>query len=372
MPVKMDQCMIELTNNCSFACAFCIHPHMKRPRGHMDFDLFRRIVDDVKEHDLAKTFNFSGLGEPMLHPRFFDFADYAATAGIGITVITNCSLLTPEKNQRLVESGVTQVLLSIQSPNAESFKLRHSKNLSYEAYIANVADLVCRRLRAGAGPRLIVSYMSTMYNGVLAACPELSHLRAVESFGHMRDLVNKWMRVAGDCLPPKPQPMGRLGAVSGFLSSNQPEFSIADGFSVMFVDLHFWWHDMMLPDRLHVKPMKYATCPLPGTFVVWWDGRTHFCCHGIDVASDDVRERPLHEIWTSERQVKLMDALARGELIDPLCQQCRGQVIIRETGRPVRSRLPAWVQAARAVKTGRLREAIRGLVRRRLPGGSSE
>ncbi|MFH1732967.1 MAG: radical SAM/SPASM domain-containing protein [Planctomycetota bacterium] len=368
----MDQCMIELTNNCSFACAFCIHPHMKRPRGYMDFDLFRRIVDDVVEHDLAKQLNFSGLGEPMLHPRFFDFADYAAKAGLRTNVITNCSLLSPQTNQRLVDSGITQMLLSLQSPNAESYRLRRAKKPDYETYLANIRGLVARRLKAGRGPSLMVSYLITKYNWVLKVAPELSHFRMVDSFSEMRDLVNAWITLAAESRGEKPELFGWLGAVAGYVASNQPLFRITPEFSVLFVDLHFWWHDEMLPERLHVKRMQYGVCPLPGTFVVWWDGRTHFCCHGVDIASDDVRERPLHEIWTSDRQVTLMDALARGELIDPLCQQCRGQVVVRETGRPVRSRLPAWVQAARAARTGRLREVIRGFVRRRLSGGSGE
>jgi len=368
----MDQCMVELTNNCTFSCAFCMHQHMKRSRGFMDFDLFRRIVDDVAEHDLAKQLNFSGLGEPMLHPRFFDFADYAAGAGLRINVITNGSLLSPETNERLVDSGITQMLLSLQSPNAESYRLRRAGKPDYETYVAKIRDLVARRLKAGHGPSLMVSYLITKYNWVLKVAPELSRFRMVDSFAEMRGLVNAWTALAAECRGEAPKRIGRLGAVAGYVASNQPLFRITPEFGLLFVDLHFWWHDRMLPDYLHVKPMKYGVCPLPGTFIVWWDGRTHFCCHGIDIASDDVRERPLHEIWTSERQVHLMEGLERGELIDPLCRQCRGKVVFRDTGKPVRTRLPLWIHVARAWKKGRLFEYAKSFVRRRLSGGGEQ
>ena len=100
----------------------------------------------------------------MLHPRFFDFVDYAAKADLRMNVITNCSLLSPETNQRLVDSRITQMLLSLQSPNAESYQLRRVKKPDYDTYLTNIRDLVARRLKAGRGPSLLVSYLLTKYN----------------------------------------------------------------------------------------------------------------------------------------------------------------------------------------------------------------
>lgn len=355
--------MIELTNYCSFSCKFCIHEHMKRPRGFMEFELFRRVVDDVQCHGLAVQLNFSGIGEPMLHPRFFDFVDYAAQAGLRINVITNCFHLSPEVNERLVKSGITQMLLSAQTPTAETYAIRRASNGSFEEYIENIKDLVGRRLHSSTGPELTVSYISTMHNAVLDACEELADQRVVGSTSEMHRLVADWSAFARQIAPETASCYSRLEVLSRFVTSNQSVFKVAPSFAIMFVDMHFWWHDAMIPANLAIVPQEYGLCPLPGTFVVWWDGRTHFCCHDVDASSGDLNTQTVSEIWTSPLQLTLLKSLKQGELVEAVCRRCRGKVVDLRTGKLLGSGLPLWIRASRSIAGGHAGETFRKLLR---------
>jgi hypothetical protein len=71
----MDNIQIEITNACHLSCSNCTRfcPHIRKP-FMMDFDTFKRAVDSMK--DYPKMTGIMG-GEPLLHPDFEKFCDYA-------------------------------------------------------------------------------------------------------------------------------------------------------------------------------------------------------------------------------------------------------------------------------------------------------
>lgn len=80
-----DTIQIEITsvcmNNCSNCTRFC--GHYKKP-WFMEFDTFKQAVDSLVGFDGNQGVGLMG-GEPLLHPQFKEFAEYAA------------SKLTPQK-----------------------------------------------------------------------------------------------------------------------------------------------------------------------------------------------------------------------------------------------------------------------------------
>ena len=80
-PSKMQTIQIELTSACVLKCANCTRfcgTH-KTP-FFMEFDLFRRAVDSLVGYVQAtdQLVGFMG-GEPLLHPEFSEFCEYALT-----------------------------------------------------------------------------------------------------------------------------------------------------------------------------------------------------------------------------------------------------------------------------------------------------
>ena len=81
----------------------------------MSLDLFKKIVDDLREFDAKlKLLSLYKDGEPLLNKHFPEMVRYARDAGIAdrIWTKTNGSMLTPELNERIVDAGLDMICIS--------------------------------------------------------------------------------------------------------------------------------------------------------------------------------------------------------------------------------------------------------------------
>lgn len=117
---KLTSLIIEPTNTCNLKCTFCfVTEGMTRQEGFMDFNLFKKIIDDTPGLEHLCMHNW---GEPLLHKDIFCMFDYAAQSGIKhIVMNTNGTLLTDKMIDRIVASSLSVIRFSIDG-SAETFK----------------------------------------------------------------------------------------------------------------------------------------------------------------------------------------------------------------------------------------------------------
>lgn len=108
---------IEPTTRCNFICGFCAGRSMAQ--GDLGWDAFVRFLDT--HPDLAHV-ELQGEGEPLLHARFFDMAAACVARGIRVSVITNGSLLTEERVDRLLAAGLQSIHVSMESSDPARFE----------------------------------------------------------------------------------------------------------------------------------------------------------------------------------------------------------------------------------------------------------
>ena len=77
---RLERIHLEVTNVCNFKCEFCPDAIMERKRGHMDWALLEKALDEIAEHRLAKTVAFHLMGEPLIYPPIFEAIALALTA----------------------------------------------------------------------------------------------------------------------------------------------------------------------------------------------------------------------------------------------------------------------------------------------------
>ena len=61
--------LVEQTNACQLRCPCCPHILHQRKTGHMEADLFRRIIDDIAAHVLEykdRRIALHGFGEQVV------------------------------------------------------------------------------------------------------------------------------------------------------------------------------------------------------------------------------------------------------------------------------------------------------------------
>jgi len=124
---KLTSLIIEPTNTCNLRCSFCfVTEGMNREEGFMDFNLFKKVIDDSPGLEHLCMHNW---GEPLLHKDIFRMFDYAAQSGVRhIVMNTNGTLLTDKMIDKIVDSPLTVIRFSIDG-SAETFKKIRGVNL---------------------------------------------------------------------------------------------------------------------------------------------------------------------------------------------------------------------------------------------------
>ncbi|HEX5181392.1 MAG TPA: radical SAM protein [Gemmatimonadaceae bacterium] len=115
---------LEPVGQCNLKCQMCAiqfradgTPH--GPPAFMAWDLFVRILDDLPT---LTELHLQGLGEPMMHPRFFDMVAYAAARGIVVSTNSNVTLLTRRRADRCVTSGLTTLHVSVDGATEATYE----------------------------------------------------------------------------------------------------------------------------------------------------------------------------------------------------------------------------------------------------------
>ncbi len=119
---------IEITNACNFKCTWCPDEIMDRRRGFMKKEKVFRILDEIAEKRswLGPLYpvKLHQMGEPMLHPDLVEIVAHAEKQGVGIELNTNCGLITRRRWTASMRAGLTNLILSYQTPDPASFKTR--------------------------------------------------------------------------------------------------------------------------------------------------------------------------------------------------------------------------------------------------------
>jgi hypothetical protein len=151
---------VELCADCNFACTMCHHPQMRRPKGVMPFDLWKKCADEVAatRPDIECWFSF--CGEPFLAPDLLlRMIRYGKSVGLrSINVNTNGMLLMPELAEPLIDSGVDLVVFGLDGFSTEVYE-RVRVNGRRDQVYANVNAFLAARLARDSGPEVQVQFI---------------------------------------------------------------------------------------------------------------------------------------------------------------------------------------------------------------------
>src|SRR2546422_7080702 len=143
---------LECTAACNISCrqvccALETGITATRQAGMVDFDLFRRVVDEVGA-SLVRI-DFFNYGEAFLHKRAVEMCEYikARFPGIYLYTSTNGLALSEEQARRLVHSGIDEVTFSIDGATPESY-VKYRQRGRFDLAIATLRAMADEKQRA--------------------------------------------------------------------------------------------------------------------------------------------------------------------------------------------------------------------------------
>ena len=164
-PASVRFLQVEPTTRCNFTCGFCAGRHMDQT--DLEFDAFASALDRLPE---VEHIELQGEGEPLMHPAFFEMARRARARGIEVSTITNGSMFSRERIERLLDADLTSVLVSIESPQPLEFASIRGGRL--DKVIEGVGALVAARNARGLA-RPAVGFAVTVLKSTEARFPDI-------------------------------------------------------------------------------------------------------------------------------------------------------------------------------------------------------
>ncbi|MFP5405333.1 MAG: radical SAM/SPASM domain-containing protein [Gammaproteobacteria bacterium] len=161
---------IEPIGRCNLACRMCTVNERGDEVAEMSLERFRSILDQLPD---LEELHLQGLGEPMLHPAFFDMVEFAARRGIRVSANSNLTLLTRARARRCADSGLASLSVSLDGASAEVYEAIRRK-ASFEKVIRNLDRLV--EARDTTGSSLAVRGVMVLMRSNLEELPALVRL----------------------------------------------------------------------------------------------------------------------------------------------------------------------------------------------------
>lgn len=144
---------LELTNKCNFSCQYCpesLSDFDKRVGGFksVTLDEFAIIAEQIRILGKVSVLRLWIMGEPLLNKNIYDIIKMARDPKSGICdrveITTNASLLNQVNVDKLLDSGVDLIKISIYGFGERQYDITQS-NISSDRIFDNVLRLVDKR-----------------------------------------------------------------------------------------------------------------------------------------------------------------------------------------------------------------------------------
>jgi MoaA/NifB/PqqE/SkfB family radical SAM enzyme len=336
-----DYLFVEITNACNFKCTWCPDEIMGRRRGFMKKERVFRILDEVaeKRSRLGPVFpvKLHQMGEPMLHPDLPEIVAHAESRGVPIELNTNCGLITAERIEALYKARLTNLILSYQTPDPETFKTRKAPRLVFDEYRDKVRLAVERKVALAARTNLEIDIMNTKH---------ADGYRIVSEDEHALAFLADWIGFAQELerrhgLAPRAHDWERIrGAHFLDQDENGSRYTLLDGVHLVWKRCHTWGNvigaDAGAPEAeaagADVDPAGLLRdsptyCPAPyDQLVIQWNGDVVACCTDYEglTKTANVFAGSLEEIWRGQTRRRRLEDMLAGRLLD-VCARCQGR-----------------------------------------------
>ena len=165
-----SQINMDITEVCNLACTHCPHPDFSKSEHyggrHLDLLLNEKMIEEVRQHGkgLTKYIRYASNGEPLAHPNGYDMIQSAVDhSGVYVTLTTNGKIMNEKRTQRLLDSGVHMIDISIDAFKPETYaQIRVKGNLDVTR--GNVLRLLQWVRESKAKTKVVVSFVEQPQN----------------------------------------------------------------------------------------------------------------------------------------------------------------------------------------------------------------
>jgi len=329
---------LELTNQCNFSCDFCPDRLITRPRGQMDRQTIRRVLEEIAAEQLAPVICFHLMGEPLLHPNLLEAVQLAGELGLEAHLTTNGWLLSDQLMQSLLEAGTHTITVSVQTPDPASFELRKA-GIGFDEYMDRVTSALARTLEQDHRSEVILSLLVTPFKRLLLPSQQMS---IIDTRSGLASRAMEWLEATvGKCsrnevralFEARRHPLKRRLGKLHLLVRNQVR--IARNLVLESRPLGDWARPDLEVSKL--KAAHWGCCEgLTEQFGILWNGDLVYCCVDYDgeTVFGNIGETSIRDAFHKKEVRRAIHDFRNFRIRHPWCRKCLGDTSLpRSLGR---------------------------------------
>ena len=146
---------IEPSNICNLRCLTCATGAglVTRPAALMPFDMYQRVIDQVK--DYVYLLVFWSWGEPFINKDAFRMIRYAKEKGLLVHTSTNGHYFnTKEEAKKIIDSGLDSLIVAVDGLDQPTYE-KYRKGGNLQTVINSIENLVAERAFLGVRHPLV-------------------------------------------------------------------------------------------------------------------------------------------------------------------------------------------------------------------------
>ncbi|MEA2019849.1 MAG: radical SAM/SPASM domain-containing protein [Campylobacterota bacterium] len=148
IPIKTPYLLyVDPSSLCNFKCKFCPTGHkdiLKESdykRGMLDFELFKKMILNLKEFDQPlKVLRMNKIGEPLLNKNIADMIRFAKDSECVeyIDLATNGALLSKDLATDIISSGIDRLNISVEGVDKNQYLQNALVDIDFDKFVSNI------------------------------------------------------------------------------------------------------------------------------------------------------------------------------------------------------------------------------------------
>ena len=286
---------IQTVTGCNASCMTCPTGLSSERTKHnqLPMELWEKIVQECSHWEVPlRAMVLSLFNEPLIDKRLFDMIDMAKERlpNTSFSIVTNGSLLTEQTVERIIQSRLDEIRVSVNAHYKESYE-QLKNSLDFDRVVEGTKRILEKSKKAGK-PIVIVSMLEVQFN-----------TEEVEQF------IDFWSQLGAQVhISPAWNRAGNIPSGNKF----QLEPAGRTG-------------------KLCSKPFV--------TFCITYDGTAVFCCadYEAEIILGNVQEQKLLDVWMGPTHQAAILKMLKSQ--NPLCNRCdklvsfrtqKGEVLVTE------------------------------------------
>jgi radical SAM protein with 4Fe4S-binding SPASM domain len=253
-------------------------------------ELFDAFLNQTEAHLVYLNFYFQG--EPFLHPEFLNLVERCVRRSIFTSTSTNAHFLSSQTAERLVESGLHRLIVSLDGASQEVYAA-YRKGGNIDKVLEGIKNVATARKRLGkSNPEIVVQN--------LLVKPNIHEKEQVEILAKS---------LGADRVVFKTAQVYDLKA-DHHLVPEEPKYSR---------------YKRTENGRLEIKnPLLNQCWRMWSGCVITWDGRVVPCCFDKDATHQmgSIQQVPFAQIWHSNAYYSFRKAILRSRSEIDMCKNC--------------------------------------------------